>query len=252
MARAGPREGGWTHERSPLDVALHGLVPAQAAARRRRAGRNRASSSVAALGPMSALTADPAAKAWKGIAGVVAERDKQGNLVPGHRTEIRSRWTEKNLYLLFICPYEELNLKPEPFHERRHQQALGMGRGGGVRRHRLREHQAVQGIPGLAARGVGRPRHRSRRAAGRLRPALELRVRGEGPARPRSGASGTARCAFPSRPSIPAPPQAGREMRINLYRIQGPPANRKWINWQPVNRESFHTPEAFGRLRLEN
>jgi hypothetical protein len=41
-------------------------------------------------------------------------------------------------------------------------------------------------------------------------------------------------------------------MRINLYRIQGPPANRKHVNWQPVNRDRFHTPEAFGRLRLEN
>ena len=34
--------------------------------------------------------------------------------MPGHRTEIRSRWTSRNLYLLFACPYEQLNLKPEP------------------------------------------------------------------------------------------------------------------------------------------
>ena len=33
---------------------------------------------------------------------------------PGHRTEIRSRWTDGNLYFLFICPYEKLNLKPDP------------------------------------------------------------------------------------------------------------------------------------------
>ncbi len=47
------------------------------------------------------------------------------------------------------------------------------------------------------------------------------------------------------------PPRPGQEMRINFYRIQGPPAKRKWINWQPVNRDAFHTPAAFGRLRLE-
>src|SRR6201999_722197 len=29
-------------------------------------------------------------------------------------TEIRSRWTEKNLYLLFVCPYDKLYLKPHP------------------------------------------------------------------------------------------------------------------------------------------
>ena len=34
--------------------------------------------------------------------------------MPGHRTEIRSRWTGRNLYFLFTCPYEQLNLKPEP------------------------------------------------------------------------------------------------------------------------------------------
>jgi hypothetical protein len=45
-------------------------------------------------------------------------------------------------------------------------------------------------------------------------------------------------------------PKAGLEMRVNLYRIQGP-APRKHVNWQPVKNESFHTPEAFGTLRLE-
>jgi hypothetical protein len=60
------------------------------------------------------LTADPDAPAWAGIAGVLAERDRHGKAVPGHRTEIRSRWTPRNLYLLFVCPYEELFLKPDP------------------------------------------------------------------------------------------------------------------------------------------
>ena len=47
-------------------------------------------------------------------------------------------------------------------------------------------------------------------------------------------------------------PKDGPEMRLNLYRCQGPPPDRKYINWQPVNNESFHTPEAFGRLRLQD
>ena len=47
-------------------------------------------------------------------------------------------------------------------------------------------------------------------------------------------------------------PKAGLRERINLYRCQGPTATRKYINWQPVNNETFHTPEAFGRLRLAN
>ncbi len=61
-----------------------------------------------------ALTADPAAAPWKGVHGVIADHDRFGAVVPGHRTEIRSRWTPQNLYLLFICPYEDLYLHPDP------------------------------------------------------------------------------------------------------------------------------------------
>jgi len=46
--------------------------------------------------------------------------------------------------------------------------------------------------------------------------------------------------------------KSGLEMRINLYRCQGKPPDRKLINWRPVNNDSFHTPEAFGRLRLQD
>ncbi len=30
------------------------------------------------------------------------------------RTEVRTRWTAQNLYFLFVCPYEQLNLRPNP------------------------------------------------------------------------------------------------------------------------------------------
>jgi hypothetical protein len=46
--------------------------------------------------------------------GVVADRGSLGDLTPGHHTEIRSRWTQQNLYFLFICHYEQLHLKPSP------------------------------------------------------------------------------------------------------------------------------------------
>src|SRR5947207_11460480 len=61
-----------------------------------------------------ALTADPNSASWKRIRGVFAENGPKGEPVPNHRTEIRSQWTDRNLYFLFICPYETLNLKPDP------------------------------------------------------------------------------------------------------------------------------------------
>ena len=47
------------------------------------------------------------------------------------------------------------------------------------------------------------------------------------------------------------PPRDGLEMRVNLYRIQGPPEKRKHVAWQPTDSNSYHVPEAFGRLRLK-
>jgi hypothetical protein len=46
------------------------------------------------------------------------------------------------------------------------------------------------------------------------------------------------------------PPAAGLEMRINFYRCQDAGAHRKYIAWQPTQAETFHVPEAFGRMRL--
>ncbi len=51
---------------------------------------------------------------WRGAGLVYAEKTPYGQMQLRYRTEIRSRWTEKNLYFLFICPYEALNLKPSP------------------------------------------------------------------------------------------------------------------------------------------
>src|SRR4030088_2560938 len=60
------------------------------------------------------LTADPDASPWKGASPIYAAHGPKGDTTPGHRTEIRSRWSDQNLYFLFICPYEALNLKPNP------------------------------------------------------------------------------------------------------------------------------------------
>ena len=45
---------------------------------------------------------------------VYMETDPHGNPVPKYRTEVRTRWTAQNLYFLFVCPYEQLNLRPNP------------------------------------------------------------------------------------------------------------------------------------------
>src|SRR5262245_31194148 len=60
------------------------------------------------------LDTDPASAIWAKAPRVSASRNYLGEAIPGAPTEIRSRWTKEHLYLLYICPYDELNLKPDP------------------------------------------------------------------------------------------------------------------------------------------
>ncbi|MGH9594029.1 MAG: carbohydrate-binding family 9-like protein, partial [Bryobacteraceae bacterium] len=45
-------------------------------------------------------------------------------------------------------------------------------------------------------------------------------------------------------------PKAGLTLRANLYRIEGPEPNRKYICWRPTHSPTFHMPVAFGILKL--
>ena len=60
------------------------------------------------------LEADPGGAAWRKAPLVVAERDRFGQPLPEAKTEIRSLWTEQNLYLLFSAHYQTMYLRPEP------------------------------------------------------------------------------------------------------------------------------------------
>src|SRR5262249_39118884 len=60
------------------------------------------------------VTADPNSAQWAKAPRVFAARDYYGVTNAGPPLEIRSRWTNQNLYLLYICAYETLNLKPNP------------------------------------------------------------------------------------------------------------------------------------------
>ena len=57
---------------------------------------------------------DPTTAFWRGARSVYTDKAPFGQSQPRYRTEILSRWTEKNLYFLFVCPYETLHLKPSP------------------------------------------------------------------------------------------------------------------------------------------
>jgi hypothetical protein len=195
------------------------------------------------------LTANPAAAPWKNVKGVFAERGPQGEAVPGHRTEIRSRWTQKNLYLLFICPYEQLFLKENPSTT--------------TETNLLWEWDVAEVFVGADFQRIRHYREYQVSPQGEWVD-LDIDLDGAEPNKRwlwNSGMRVKARLdkekkVWYGEMKIPIasidsrPPAPGNEMRINFYRIQGPPPHRKFIAWQPTHSPSYHMPEAFGKLRL--
>ena len=195
------------------------------------------------------LTADVSARQWKGVRGVFAENGPKGDLTPGHRTEIRSRWTRDNVYFLFVCPYEALNLKPSPSQS--------------TETNKLWEWDVAEVFIGTDMSNI---RHYTEFQVSPQGEWVDLDIdrdhpQPEGGWKWNSGFQVKARIdearkiwygemKIPIRAIDKRPAVKGREMRINFYRLQGPGPQRKGIAWQPTNAASYHVPEAFGMLQL--
>jgi hypothetical protein len=195
------------------------------------------------------LTADPSAPQWKAAGAVYAENGPKGDPTPGHRTEIRSRWSGKNLYLLFICPYEALNLKPNPSATEETNKLWDWDVAEvfiGTDFKNIRHYKELQVSPQGEWVDLDIDRdHPNPEGGWRWNSGFEVKARIDSDKKVWYGAM-----RIPIDKIDDRPPQAGREMRINFYRLQGPGPVRKGIAWQPTNAPSYHVPEAFGRLKL--
>ena len=70
-----------------------------------------ASFSVPYVAQTPELNTDPHSPTWSHAASTWIEKDCSHQLdYPKLKTEVRGFWTDSDLYLLFICPYKELNL----------------------------------------------------------------------------------------------------------------------------------------------
>jgi hypothetical protein len=194
---------------------------------------------------------DPGSDFWRGVQPVFAERDTAGKLVPGHRTEIRSRWTSGNLFFLFICPYRQLNLKPDPKTQTETNELWNWDVAEvfigsdfkNIRRYKEFE-ISPQGEWVDLDIDLDAPHHEDGwkwnsgfQAAARIDPVAKIWY-------------GFMRIPYAA--IDPRPAAAGNTLRINLFRCQGTSPNRNLINWQTTHRASFHVPEAFGTLKLVN
>lgn len=194
------------------------------------------------------LSADPGSPEWKNAPAVEAPNDPMGLVVPGHETEIRSRWTHDNLYFLFICHFEDLYLKPNSVTT--------------AETNHLWNWDVAEVFVGSDMANIYRYKE------------FEISPRGEwvdldinlkhplqdGGWRWNSGFTSqtridTANKVWYGEMKIPFPsistetPAAGQKFRVNFYRMQG--SGRKMIAWQPTHAKNYHVPEAFGTLELQ-
>src|SRR5579859_854441 len=192
---------------------------------------------------------DPHSSFWSRASRVIAEGDFNGHPIPGHRTEILLQWTANNLYLLYVCPYEELNLKPNP--------------NLAAETYELWNWDVAEFFVGDDFKNIRRYKEFEVSPQGEW---VDLDVNLDNPPHEvgwvwESGCEVAGRIdaahntwygfmRIPWKSIDHREPAEGNELRINFYRCQGSDPDRKYITWRPVHRPAFHTPECFGILKL--
>jgi hypothetical protein len=195
------------------------------------------------------LDPDPEREEWRNAPRVVAGRDKAGQAIPGPPTEIRSRWTTENLYLLYTCPYDELNLKPDPTSSSETPRLWNWDVAEafiGSDYEHIGRYKEFQVSPQSEWVDLDIDRGNPKGQAGmKWNSGYAVKGRIDGAARIWYGIM-----RIPFRAIDSRPPRAGRELRIGLFRIAG--VNPKThYSWRPTGGTTFHVPEAFGTLRLK-
>jgi hypothetical protein len=204
--------------------------------------------SVYASGDVS-LATNPQSIFWQGALPVYAEVNSHGEAVPLYRTEVRSRWTRENLYLLYVCPYEELYLKPDPntvaeTNKLWNWDVAELFIGSDFRNIRLYKEFEIspQGEWIDLDINLDLPNHE---VGWTWNSGFKVAARIDRKAKIWYGAMRIPFAAIDQRE-----PVVGNIFRANLFRSQGPPERQNSIAWKAPMSDTFHTPERFGQLEL--
>lgn len=195
------------------------------------------------------LQMDPGSPFWREARPVYAAVDSRGRPVPDARTEIRSRWTDGNLYLLFACPYKELYVNPAPVISAETNQLWKWDVAElfvGSDFHNIRRYKEFE----LSPQGewvdldvdLDLPDHT---VGWTWNSGFEVSARID---REKKIWYGAMRVPFSALDHNP--PYPGRVFRANLFRTEGPPSRQKAVAWKAPMSETFHAPESFGSLKL--
>jgi hypothetical protein len=192
---------------------------------------------------------NPQSVFWRAAPRIVADQEPFGSRVPGHRTEIRSRWTHDNLYFLFICPYERLHLKPQPRTDMETNQLWNWDVAEvfigsdleNIRRYKEFE-VSPQGEWIDLDIDLAKPHHEDGWV---WNSGFQVAARIDTMAKIWYACMRIPYASVDTRAAV-----AGNVLRTNFFRAQGAPPNRVQICWQPTHQQTFHAPEAFGTIKL--
>ncbi|HEY1744765.1 MAG TPA: carbohydrate-binding family 9-like protein [Granulicella sp.] len=195
----------------------------------------------------AALDLNPQSPFWRDASPISFDGDTYGRPVKALRTEVRSRWTDSSLYLLYVCPYEDLNLKPAPQTK--------------TDTNHLWEWDVAEIFIGSDFQNIRRYKEFELSPQGEW---IDLDIDLDQPHRDdawkwNSGYETAARIdpekkiwygamRIPFAAIDPQPPHVGSRFRANLFRSQG--KSHQLLAWQSPMGESFHVPERFGILEL--
>jgi hypothetical protein len=197
------------------------------------------------------LNTDPKSGTWEHAGSTWMEKDCTHQIdYPKLKSEVREFWTDSNLYLLFICPYDQLNLWL-PANNRKD-------------RLKLWDRDVVEFFLGDDWTDIKHYREFEVAPTGDwVDLAIDLNKESYD-AKWNSGWQRLARidkkkhiwyaaARVPLKSVSNETVRAGTKWRANLYRIEGLGADpqRHFLCWQPtcvVNRDPNHVPEHFGTL----
>ena len=192
---------------------------------------------------------DPNSVFWKGAPAAVAAVDAFGKPVGRRATEVRSRWTASSLYFLFICPYDELYLKPNPVTAAETNQLWNWDVAEvflGFDTHDIRRYKEFELSPQGEWIDLDVDLHKPHHEDGWVwNSGFQVAARIDRSARIWYGVM-----RIPFAAIAPSAPHAGMTFRMNLYRGEGPPERHQSICWQAPLSDTFHVPERFGTLTL--
>ena len=195
------------------------------------------------------LHLDPTSPFWRASSPVYIENDTLGKVVPRYRTQVRTRWTKNNIYFLFVCPYQQLYLKPSPTPQQETNQLWNWDVAEvfiGSDFKDIRHYKEFEVSPQAEWIDLDIDLHKAHHEEGwTWNSGFEVKARIDPAAHIWYATMRIPFAAIDTRP--PAP---GNMMRINLFRSEGPPSHQQAVTWQAPMKSTFHVPERFGLIRL--